>query len=592
MQFKQLMWQAFLPLLLASSATAEKDVTCTTNEVNLVQNPSFESGSLSGWELVGDNMHLATGHKAAHGDCHLERSSKSNAPLSGVYQEVSGLVKGSTYTVSAQWRIQKPVADGKAACDLAFYMVGGRSTSYIGGYENLRATPENTAWKTVSAEFTAKSTSGTLYIYLFCPVVRRHQAKADLDNIKLLSGETTTTCVTAATSPTSTPAVSVPTLPSIDSSSGNPVIPSQIASVQPSSAPITDSGSITSSHPASSISHSSIPTSSSLIRVTISSRPHPSSRPTPRPIASSSVPIVSPSVSIPLETAPTTDTPTGPSDIPTSLPSSVPATGSGNGSGNGGSGNGGSGNGGSGNGGSGNGGSGNGGSGNGGSGNGGSGNGGSGNGGSGNGGSGNGGSGNGGSGSVRVTTSAPTAPQLTTSTVFTTRTSTITACAATVTNCPARSTYVTTETIIVSTTICPVEASTTTNPGGAIITGSPAAPGNAGGHHYTTETILSTRTITVTACPSTVTNCPARDKTTSVATETVVAGTTVYEVTPTATGVSAGQKPAPGQDSNGNAPGPKVTEIATANPNIPPVYVTSTRVVTVLACPVKKDTLA
>jgi hypothetical protein len=191
-----------------------------------------------------------------------------------------------------------------------------------------------------------------------------------------------------------------------------------------------------------------------------------------------------------------------------------------------------------------------------------------------------------------VTTSAPTAPQLTTSTVFTTRTSTITACAATVTNCPARSTYVTTETILVSTTICPVEASTTTNPGGAIITGSPAVPGNNGGHHYTTETILSTRTVTVTACPSTVTNCPARDKTTSVATETVVAGTTVYEVTPTATGVSAGQKPAPGQDSNGNAPGPKVTDIATANPNVPPVYVTSTRVVTVLACPVKKDTLA
>ncbi|KAJ5414523.1 hypothetical protein N7509_001150 [Penicillium cosmopolitanum] len=604
MQFKQLIWQAALPLLLASSATAEKDVTCTTNEVNLIQNPSFESGSLSGWKLVEDNMHLATGHKAAHGDCHLERSSKSNEPLSGVYQEVSGLVKGSTYTVSAQWRIQKPVANGKAACDLAFYMVGGRSTSYLGGYENLRATPENTAWKTVSAEFTAKSTSETLYVYLFCPVVKRHQAKADLDNIKLLSGEKTTTCVTAVTSPTSAPAVSVPALPSIDSSSSNPVIPSQIASVQPSSAPITDSGSITSSHPASSISHSSIPTSSSLTRVTISSRPPPSSlpppssRPTLRPITSSSVPVVSSSVTIPHETAPTTGTPTGPSNIPTSLPSSVPTTGSGNeGSGNGGSGNEGSGNGGSGNEGSGNGGSGNGGSGSEGSGNEGSGNEGSGNGGSGNGGSGNEGSGNGsgnngGSGSVGVTTSAPTAPQLTTSTVFTTRTSTITACAATVTNCPARSTYVTTETILVSTTICPVEASTTTNPGGAIITGSPAAPGNSGGHHYTTETILSTRTITVTACPSTVTNCPARDKTTSIATETVVAGTTVYEVTPTATGVSAGQNPAPGQDSNGNAPGPKVTDIATANPNIPPVYVTSTRVVTVLACPVKKDTLA
>jgi hypothetical protein len=68
---KQLIWQAALPLLLASGATAEKDVTCTTNEVNLIQNPSFESGSLSGWKSVGDSMHLVTGHKAAHGDCHL-----------------------------------------------------------------------------------------------------------------------------------------------------------------------------------------------------------------------------------------------------------------------------------------------------------------------------------------------------------------------------------------------------------------------------------------------------------------------------------------------------------------------------------------
>jgi len=156
---------------------------------------------------------------------------------------------------------------------------------------------------------------------------------------------------------------------------------------------------------------------------------------------------------------------------------------------------------------------------------------------------------------------------------------------------------VTTETIVVSTTICPVEA-TTTN-AGPIITGSPAAPGDASGHHYTTETILSTRTVTVTACPSTVKNCPARDKTTSVTTETLVAGTTVYEVTPTATGpVQTGApngKPAPGQDSNGNVPGPVVTGVATASSSQPPVdvvYVTSTRVSTVLACPPKKEALA
>ncbi|PNY26497.1 Uncharacterized protein TCAP_03571, partial [Tolypocladium capitatum] len=47
---------------------------------------------------------------------------------------------------------------------------------------------------------------------------------------------------------------------------------------------------------------------------------------------------------------------------------------------------------------------------------------------------------------------------LTTSTVYSTKVHTITSCAATVTNCPAHSTVVSTETIAISTTVCPVAA--------------------------------------------------------------------------------------------------------------------------------------
>ncbi|KAJ5557539.1 hypothetical protein N7494_001454 [Penicillium frequentans] len=104
-----------------------------------------------------------------------------------------------------------------------------------------------------------------------------------------------------------------------------------------------------------------------------------------------------------------------------------------------------------------------------------------------------------------------------TSTVFATQTSTITACPSKVPKCPAtaKSTYLTTETIVVSTTVCPVTA--------------------AGRSHTTTaltaddgsyaSTILTTRTVIVT-------NCPARSQTTYTSTQTVVVGTTVVFVGP------------------------------------------------------------
>ncbi|PYI01505.1 hypothetical protein BO78DRAFT_16047 [Aspergillus sclerotiicarbonarius CBS 121057] len=61
----------------------------------------------------------------------------------------------------------------------------------------------------------------------------------------------------------------------------------------------------------------------------------------------------------------------------------------------------------------------------------------------------------------------PAGSEMTTSTVFTTSTATITACPSTVTDCPAskKKTYLTTETILVSTTVCPITAvATATTP--------------------------------------------------------------------------------------------------------------------------------
>ncbi|GLA06273.1 hypothetical protein AnigIFM60653_006799 [Aspergillus niger] len=172
--------------------------------------------------------------------------------------------------------------------------------------------------------------------------------------------------------------------------------------------------------------------------------------------------------------------------------------------------------------------------------------------------------------------------ELTTSTVFSTRTATITACPSSVTNCPLRSktTYVTTETLVVSTTVCPV-ADITGSSGAVITTQSASYPsasvavgdnwGSMGGSDITTSTILSTRVITVTACPSSVTNCPMRSKTTYASTETLVVATTVYPV-PKVTNTKA------------KAPLPSVTRASEEGPSFTTSTILSTRIATIASC--------
>jgi hypothetical protein len=105
-----------------------------------------------------------------------------------------------------------------------------------------------------------------------------------------------------------------------------------------------------------------------------------------------------------------------------------------------------------------------------------------------------------------ATTSAPVygtpsgGDELTTSTVYDTKVYTVTSCAPTVTNCPVG--HVTTETVGVYTTVCPVS------------------------EELTVSTVYTTDVHTITSCAPTVTNCPVGH----VTTETVVVGTTVCPV--------------------------------------------------------------
>ncbi|KHO00198.1 chitinase 18-18 [Metarhizium album ARSEF 1941] len=117
---------------------------------------------------------------------------------------------------------------------------------------------------------------------------------------------------------------------------------------------------------------------------------------------------------------------------------------------------------------------------------------------------------------ISLTTSQPIS--MTTSTVYTTTTFILTECPSIVTGCTLG--RVTTQTIALYTTVCPV-----TEPAQTPEPTSTKAP------RMTTSTVYNTKVYTITQCPSTVTDCPAR-----YVTEVISAYTTVCPVEDTETG--------------------------------------------------------
>ncbi|KAH8659364.1 hypothetical protein BGZ60DRAFT_531269 [Tricladium varicosporioides] len=131
--------------------------------------------------------------------------------------------------------------------------------------------------------------------------------------------------------------------------------------------------------------------------------------------------------------------------------------------------------------------------------------------------------------SGNVVTSAP----LTTSTITLTSVSTITSCAATITNCPVGSV---TSIIYTTTTICPVSslssAPSVTTPPSAATSQNSGAQSSLGGSELTTRTIYSTNVYTITACASLyAVQCPASLASDVVQTKTIVQYTTVCPIT-------------------------------------------------------------
>jgi hypothetical protein len=181
------------------------------------------------------------------------------------------------------------------------------------------------------------------------------------------------------------------------------------------------------------------------------------------------------------------------------------------------------------------------------------------------------------------TTSVP----LTTSTVTVTEVQTLTACPSFVPDCPAseQTTFTTTKTIDIYTTICPITATETSGPGAAITTHAPAPAGQT-----TVSTVYQTSVHTITACPPSVKDCPADQQTTYLSTETVPSYATVTLIpvevpVPTHT---AGGGSEPGSDSDGVIPGGPVITSSSPSQQATPTF--STSIVSGSPAPSHKDT--
>ncbi|KAJ0163807.1 Endo-1,3(4)-beta-glucanase, partial [Colletotrichum tanaceti] len=124
----------------------------------------------------------------------------------------------------------------------------------------------------------------------------------------------------------------------------------------------------------------------------------------------------------------------------------------------------------------------------------------------------------------RVPSTTPV--QLTTSIVYTTKVSTITACPPAVTDCPDRIGKVTTQTIALYTTVCPIPAVPAPKPTESVKGNNKPHPGPD------VSTTTFTTVYTITKCPSSVLNCPIGSVTTKILTTSIpAAGPSVPIVT-------------------------------------------------------------
>ncbi|KAL3492163.1 hypothetical protein BJX62DRAFT_236600 [Aspergillus germanicus] len=479
-----LLSRSFIPAVSAVSTEVSEIVTCATSTPNPFSNPSFEDG-ITGWGFASGTTGSVVSGDAADGSSYMETTATTSSPTVLLYQRSNEFITNGHYTASFQYRIKPSSSHASMTCYIKAYM-DSFTTAGLLGSASQAVSSSTVGWTSLSFDYTP-TTSGThtFEIYGYCTGTTTYTGAAiDIDNVEFV-GPPVTSCstqiitLTSTTTTTTTTTTTSTETSSAQTSSSSSIVSPAVSSPIPS--PVTPVVTPSSSVAASSSAITSISSSSAAISPTT----HRVS--TPIIPASSSVAITSPSSSIPIAASISTGTATTTTATTTTTTMTTSAVSAGTTI----------------------------------------------------------------SASQSTTLATTTLPsqgtdtegRSTTSTVLSTRTSTITACPSTITNCPAseQTTFVTTETVVASTTICPVQPQLTTTITGDEAPGTPAS---------TTSTVFTTRTATITACPSTVPDCPARAKTTFVTTETLVVSTTICPVTATPTVVGSSAQSTAGSNTN------------------------------------------
>ncbi|OOF94899.1 hypothetical protein ASPCADRAFT_131482 [Aspergillus carbonarius ITEM 5010] len=199
--------------------------TCTTT-AEFLTNPSFDTGSLTPWKVLTGFGSASVVEDTADDRDYVATLAEGYS-MSAVYQTVTGLNVGSSYSLSYDYMIKSATRPGIAA----FYLcVDGVASANRLTLKALSYTAAGTPWESISATFTPTRDTHEFYILVYV-TTSSTDPEIFLDNAQFLAVSQENDLETCTTS-TYTSTLTIPT-------SSSSIIPSIAVSVSSLSATAT-----------------------------------------------------------------------------------------------------------------------------------------------------------------------------------------------------------------------------------------------------------------------------------------------------------------------------------------------------------------
>ncbi|PYH94021.1 hypothetical protein BO71DRAFT_484075 [Aspergillus ellipticus CBS 707.79] len=195
----------------------------------VLSNPSFESGDLSPWAVDSDYGSATIVSDSSDDGAYAVSLGYELGGLGAIYQTVDDLVVGDTYTASYDYKIES--AKFPSSC-VFFLAIDGIIQKERLTMKALSYTASGTSWNTTSSSFTATSTSHGLFIFVECTDAMSSVPVVYVDNAKFIASTEdayVTSCITSTFMSTVTSAPSSSAFASSVISSGQLTSPSLIS---------------------------------------------------------------------------------------------------------------------------------------------------------------------------------------------------------------------------------------------------------------------------------------------------------------------------------------------------------------------------